>query len=568
MAGILRLWRLLGAGSILVILAACPAPSMGQALPPLPPMAPGAPAPPAEAPGTVEDRLIRLEEQNRLLMEQNRRLAEQLEALTGQYRTIDERLGPSGARADVTAEGGAGARDNPAGADRIAPGPGFADLAGPVEDVTAEGGTGARDNPAEAEAKERPARTGRPKFPIVANFGPGFELMTEDQEFQLQFHNYTQIEYRAFDHTGQGTVHDGFFLPRQVWYMTGRITKPIEFYTGFQKGLGSVNIRDAFLNFHYDDRLMFKAGRYKVPYTYEYYAISSQDLIQPERSLFAANFGDSRELGAMAWGRLFDERLDYAAGMFNGPRNSFEDFNDAQDIIAYLHARPFAKNERLTALGNLGVGGSVDFGNQNNPALPDVLRTATAAATNNGAATAAPAFLAFNPAIRENGDRALWNLHATYFYKGLSLLAEWDSGFANYAPGEDLSRRTRVPISGYYVSAGYFLTGETVPRRTQVDVIRPFSLKDGERGLGALEVQARYSALNVGREVFTGGLADPNLWSNNASTVDVGLNWYLNRYVKVYFDWQHAMFGDPVIFRQGVFHQTSNLYWVRLQIYF
>jgi phosphate-selective porin OprO and OprP len=43
---------------------------------------------------------------------------------------------------------------------------------------------------------------------------------------------------------------------------------------------------------------------------------------------------------------------------------------------------------------------------------------------------------------------------------------------------------------------------------------------------------------------------------------------YLNQYVKLYFDWQHAEFGQPVSHGPNGFARTSNLYWVRFQLYF
>lgn len=519
----------------------------------------------ATSDGSVETRLFNLEEQNRLLMEQNRQLSEQLELLSRQYQEINGRLTP--AEADVSDLGGAGARDNPAGpgfeggpSDRS-----FADIS-PAEEATTDlGGAGARDNVPEPE--EAPS-TGPRRFPLGVNFGPGFELMTEDEEFRLQFHNETQIEYRAFNNTGQGTVHNGFFMPRQIWWMNGRITKPVEFFTAFQKGLGAVNVRDAFINIRPDDRLMFKVGRYKPPFTYEFYATSNQDMLQPERSLFAINFGDNRELGAMLWGELFDERLDYAVGVFNGPRASFEDFNDAKNVNAYLHYKPFAKSERFAFLENFGVGGSLDSGRQDHFAFPRAIRTSVSASESTGASTASPAFLIFNNGVLEDGLRNLWNLHAVYFYKGLSIQAEWDSGFADYSRGPGIGPRVRVPIHGYYVAAGYFLTGESVPRRTQVEVLRPLSFKPGERGIGAVEVQARYAALSVGREVFTGGLADSRLWANSAQTFETGLNWHPNNYLKFYIEWHHTGFGQPVIFRQGTFHKSSDMIWIRMQLYF
>ena len=99
------------------------------------------------------------------------------------------------------------------------------------------------------------------------------------------------------------------------------------------------------------------------------------------------------------------------------------------------------------------------------------------------------------------------------------------------------------------VQASYFLTGEQITRR--VNVVRPrhnFGFTNGQfTGPGAVEVHARYSPLNLGHNIFTAGLADPNLWTNHAYAVDIGLNWYLNYYTKIYFDWQHAGFGEPVI---------------------
>ena len=49
---------------------------------------------------------------------------------------------------------------------------------------------------------------------------------------------------------------------------------------------------------------------------------------------------------------------------------------------------------------------------------------------------------------------------------------------------------------------------------------------------------------------------------------DVGLNWYLNKFVKVSFDWEHAIFAQPVYYRPGGSQKTSDLFWLRCQVYF
>src|SRR5260370_2272620 len=100
--------------------------------------------------------------------------------------------------------------------------------------------------------------------------------------------------------------------------------------------------------------------------------------------------------------------------------------------------------------------------------------------------------------------------------------------------------------------------------------VRPLDLRPGRFGLGAFEVTARYSELDLNPQVFTAGLADPNLWTNRAEMTDVGFNWYLNKFVKISFDWEHAMFGNPVVFNTmtGRKQVNSDMFWMRFQIYF
>ena len=79
-------------------------------------------------------------------------------------------------------------------------------------------------------------------------------------------------------------------------------------------------------------------------------------------------------------------------------------------------------------------------------------------------------------------------------------------------------------MTGTEVTASYFLTGEQLTRR--VNVVKPrrdFNfdfLKGGAFSPGAVEVFGRYSTLDIGRNIFTSGFADPNLWTNHAWATD------------------------------------------------
>jgi phosphate-selective porin OprO and OprP len=538
--------------------------------PPPPPVNPGPLSPTSVTPDLLLDRLRQMEEkldalsnQNAQLSQDNRRLAEQYNDLARQVRG--------------TAVGSDASRTGPGPGEGMSGGTGGADGSGGGDKSSVAGGgskTSGGDPTSSGRAQEVGNRRLKP-LDLKALYdyeNDGFRFATRDDELELRVRAMTQIDARIFSRSNQNPVSGGIYNPRTRIYFEGHLTKPIQYEFSFQNTFDTVALLDAYLNFNYDDRFNFRFGRYKAPFTYEWYRVHVWDLLAPERSLFATNFEANRRFGAMATGSVFDQRLEYAVGSFNGQRNSFQPISNSQDVLAFLNFKPFDPDED-SPLRNFQVGGSVDAGFENNPLTPAVITTSSppssASLTSGSAGTAANVpILAFNPTVRERGERALWELHSAYYYKGLSLLGAWDSGYQNYAMGSSGPAPVKVATAGYFIQAGYIVTGETIRDRTLIDPLHPFDLRKGRFGLGALELTARYSELQLGKSIFTGGLADPNLWSREAQMVDVGFNWYLNKFVKMYFDWEHTIFGTPVEYRPGARAKTNDLYWIRFQFYF
>jgi phosphate-selective porin OprO/OprP len=506
----------------------------------------------------MEEKLEQVSRQNESLSEENRRLSEK-------YSDLERRLdGP--------------ARGHTPGNDPDWPRPSEGrDDAGAGHPQTAGGGSSSGGG--DPTVTGRAQGIGNPhlgNLPIKARYNwdnDGFILSTMDDEFTLGIRAMSQVEARIYQQPNQFPVSSGFYNPRTRVYFEGHFTRPIQYEFSFQNTFDSVGLLDAYLNFNYDSRFQIRIGRYKTPFTYEFYRVHVWHLLAPERSLFANNYEGNRRFGLMGWGTLFDQRIEYAVGTFNTQRNSFQAFDSRQDVMAFLNFKPFYNREEGFLLRDLQFGGSVDAGNEDQPTVPAVLRTnsaPSAAGLENGAVNAATLpFLAFNSGVMERGQRALWELHAAYYYGGLSLLGAWEGGYEGYSVGTN-GPSHRIPIGGWFAQAGYILTGETLRDRTLIEPLRPFDLRPGRFGLGALEITARYSLLDLDKRVFTAGLADPNAWTNRAQMTDVGFNWYLNKFVKVYADWEHAMFGNPVVYntRTGGRQLTSDLFWLRFQVYF
>ncbi len=541
--------------------------------PPVPATSP-VPHPPESA--SLEERLQQLEQMNRKLLDQldasEKRHDRAIHELRQQLDAVRQ-SGSSPVDIESTTLGEMAAPESPpvpAGNANppVAPATrGAGTNAGAGEEIL---GGSASTAPAAAQPSSRfnmPAAV--PDLRAQARFGPGFEVRTPDDEYSFQFHNLTQVDYRGYlqsAHSDPTTTRfdSTFGIPREWSIFGGRLTKPFEYYVVPSFGFDNVNLLDAFLNVRFDDRFQLKIGRYKTPFTYEYYNGPINGLIIPERSLFFNNYGLNREIGIMLWGQWFQKRIDYAVGIFNNNRNGYVSRDSQEDIAALVNFRPFA-TWLDTPLENLNFGGSIDAGNEFGLPIPPTLRT-NVPTTGNG--FFGVPFLAFNPNVIESGYRVLWDLHAAYYYRHLSLIAEWASGFSDYAFTSQPQQRTHLPVGSYFVQAGYFLTGETVANRGTLKPLRNFDLRPGKFGLGAIELGARISTLDIGQEIFTHGLANPDLWTNNLYTIDVGVNWYWTQYIKCYLGWQHAVFGQPVLLDPGRYQLTSDLLWTRFQISF
>lgn len=432
-----------------------------------------------------------------------------------------------------------------------------------------ESGPKERGVGSESEANEEGRRE---RAPLFALFDDGVLLSTTDEEFQLRMHVLGQIDYKLFEPTYQEPARSGAYIPRFRAYFEGRATRSFDYELSLQRSVeGAFDVLDANINYHPSEEFQLRIGRFLVPYSYEWYDHLEQYFIVPERSLFPLNFGLSREAGVMLHGKVLDERVQYAVGGFAGQLAGLADNNTSRDGVGYLNIRPFLNQDDYPALRFLNIGGSLALGRQAHPEKPLPLRTSLQSSENDEAAQGASSvFLDFRDDVVNFGPgRISGAVHVAWYVEQLSFEAEWQAGRFPYArPG--LASSVKVPVHGYGATLAYFLTGETVEGRRTVVPLRPFHPAGGMRGPGAIEPFARYSKLVLGDEVFTAGLADPQLWSRSAQMTDVGINWYPNRFLKFTFDWQHTAFGTPVTLNeaQGRTGRSVDLFWVRCQVWY
>ncbi len=125
-------------------------------------------------------------------------------------------------------------------------------------------------------------------------------------------------------------------------------------------------------------------------------------------------------------------------------------------------------------------------------------------------------------------------------------------------------------VSGYSGTFTYFFTGEEISQyRSRVKPNCPYNWRAAQ--FGALEGFFRFSNVQLSDNVLHNGLLVSTSAANQVNTTDVGFHRYLNEYVKMSFDWQHAMFNNPTSTAPGnLAAKTINnqdLLWVRWQLY-
>ena len=195
-----------------------------------------------------------------------------------------------------------------------------------------------------------------------ARLADGFQLASEDDEFDLRFHVLDQTDFKLFIPNDRTFGKSGLYIPRVRVYLEGRLTRFWEYEVSLQRSLdGTWDLLDGNLNLRLSEAFQVKFGRFLVPYSYDWFDHLEQYFIAPERALFPLNFGLSRQAGLMAWGRA-GKAGSTVLGGFNGHLTGLADNNPNQEAVGYFNLRPFLGSDRFPPLRHLNVGASGAIG--------------------------------------------------------------------------------------------------------------------------------------------------------------------------------------------------------------
>ena len=391
-----------------------------------------------------------------------------------------------------------------------------------------------------------------PKIVLGPN---GFGFSSADSNFVATLHGLIQLDSRTFPADGGIKGNDGFLLRRARPIFTGTVFHDFDFNFTPDFGGSSVQIQDAFLNYRLFSELQLEGGKFKSPVGLE--QLQSDAVTSFNERSIANDLMPNRDLGVELHGDLFSGALSYAFGIFDGSPDyngttTNADYDDNKAIAGRIFAQPF-KNSEISPLKGLGfgVGGSWEV----DRAATNTLSGLTPGYTTDGQQK----FFSYASGVFANGPHWRLSPQAYYYWGPVGLLAEYVISEQRVTKG---TASRDLQNTAWEVSAGWILTGEDASYNGFTPK-HPFDFRKNQ--WGAWQLVARYATLDVDKAAFP-TFASLSTSASAAHAWSFGVNWYLNKNVRVNTSFSHTQFDDG---KSGaVTKQPENALFTRLQLAF
>jgi phosphate-selective porin OprO/OprP len=397
----------------------------------------------------------------------------------------------------------------------------------------------------------------RPKISLSQN---GFTFSSPDTNSVASFHGVLQVDSRTFlGNTAIPSGTSGFLLRRARPIFSGTVFKDYDFNFTPEFGGSTVQILDAYLNYHYDPAFQIQAGKFKSPVGLEQLQADVNTSFN-ERAL-PSYLLPYRDIGVELHGDLDGGVLSYAAGVFNGsPDYNNTTVNSAlsngKAFVGRVFTQPFKNTDVLPLQGlGFGVGGSYEH----DDALASEL-------TPGYVTDGQEKFFSYTNSAVAAGTHWRISPQGYYYYGPFGLLGEYAVSDQKVAGGT-VTKGSPIALdnTAWQISGGWVLTGEDAGYNG-VTPLHPFNLHNGE--WGALQVVARYADLDVDHKAFTDGFANPNTSASEAQSWSVGLNWYLNRNFRINGSFSHTDFTGGKGSSATVTARPEDVVFTRIQLGF
>jgi len=390
---------------------------------------------------------------------------------------------------------------------------------------------------------------------VTATAKEGFSIKSPTGDFSLRIRGYVQADSRSVIGK-KGTTSDDTFLLRRVRpIFEGTVFKDVDFRIMPDFGGGKTELQDAYLDLKYFPTAKLQVGKFKEPFGIERLQ-SGTDTLFIERGL-PNNLVPNRDIGAAFHGDLFNGKLSYAAGVFNGVADGASldsDIDNNKELAGRIFIKPWKESGNWLfdwlLLDGLGVGFAATAGNKTGMSSATYLPSYKTP----GQAT----FFSYRSGTVADGRHTRYSPQAYYSYGSFGLLAEYVLSSQEVKRG---TAKRSLDNKAWQIVTSYVLTGEPASYKGVVPK-ESFNPKEGK--WGAFELVGRIGQLDVDSEAFP-TFVDSTVSAKSAKSWGVGLNWYLNKNVKWALDYEQTSFDRGDLNRD---RENEHAFLIRAQISF
>ena len=334
-----------------------------------------------------------------------------------------------------------------------------------------------------------------------SSWSNGFKTSSNDGEFKLKFGGRIMYDYAFWNTNFNGTEEsfNGSEFRRVRLFNSGQVYKNVKYKIQFDFAGEEVSFKDVYMEI---TKVPFvgniKVGHFKEPFRLE--ALTSSKYITFMERGLPIEFSPERNVGLMLHNSFMDNKLSIQAGIFqNGlsqeAQNDGTVFGENRKITSRITFLPINKNDQLLHLG-------IGFSNRK-------------WSDNTYSVSTRPENHLGNKLIYANISNVehtnLLGTEIAWVMGPLSIQGEYVITSVN--------AHETINLTSYYGQISYFITGENRKYKNSLagfDRVSP-SKNMGDGGLGALELAARYSSMDLSEG--NGGILND---------ITLGLNWHLN----------------------------------------
>lgn len=384
---------------------------------------------------------------------------------------------------------------------------------------------GAHDGGSKAAAIQ-PTSTAPKRNRPVSFRRDGLWFSTSDGSTKLQVHGYAQADDRLFWSNTKGASVDTFLFRRIRPLFEGTLFNQVDFR--FMPDFGQYNsqIQEAYLELKTLPLAKIRVGKFKEPIGLEALR-QDRDLSFTERSL-AADLVPLRYVGAQLSGSILGKSINYETGYFAGSSDGanavLSQWTHGNEGVARVFLLPFATTS-VNALKNFGFGVAGSAGAQHG----SIAGLKTPAQTT---------FFKYSSTAVADGQHNRIAPQAYYYAGPFGVIGEYVISSQEVL---NKGRIGRIRNEAWEIQGSVMLTGD----KNSYQGFRPrdsFEPNRGFRHVGAVELAFRYSRLGIDPAGFP-LFASTSTAAQQAHATGIGLNWHLNRYIKLMTDYEHTTFG-------------------------